>query len=77
MNDYDDYEEDYQHQQQLHNNHAHLDASIDEQEPLFLPEDEAALLQSDVDFDDPEVSALPRILLMGPRRGGKTSIQVG
>jgi len=29
-----------------------------------------------VDFDDPTISALPRVLLMGPRRGGKTSIQV-
>ncbi|KAL3787566.1 hypothetical protein HJC23_000054 [Cyclotella cryptica] len=28
-----------------------------------------------VDFDDPTISALPRILLMGPRRSGKTSIQ--
>ena len=28
-----------------------------------------------VDFDDPAISALPRILLMGPRRSGKTSIQ--
>ena len=29
-----------------------------------------------VDFDDPNISSLPRVLLMGPRRGGKTSIQV-
>jgi Ras-related GTP-binding protein C/D len=28
-----------------------------------------------VDFDDPTISCLPRILLMGPRRSGKTSIQ--
>ena len=28
-------------------------------------------------FEDPRVADLPRILLMGPRRGGKTSIQVG
>ncbi|KAL3780590.1 hypothetical protein ACHAW5_006408 [Stephanodiscus triporus] len=28
-----------------------------------------------VDFDDPRISSLPRILLMGPRRAGKTSIQ--
>jgi hypothetical protein len=27
-------------------------------------------------LDDPAVSSLPRVLLMGPRRGGKTSIQV-
>lgn len=29
-----------------------------------------------VDFNDPKIASLPRILLMGPRRGGKTSIQV-
>jgi hypothetical protein len=28
------------------------------------------------DNDDPRILSLPRILLMGPRRGGKTSIQV-
>ena len=27
-------------------------------------------------FDDPRIADLPRILMMGPRRGGKTSIQV-
>lgn len=30
----------------------------------------------DIDFDDPRIANLPRILLMGPRRAGKTSIQV-
>lgn len=30
----------------------------------------------EVDFDDPKINTLPKILLMGPRRGGKTSIQV-
>jgi hypothetical protein len=30
----------------------------------------------DVDFDDPRIANLPRILMMGPRRAGKTSIQV-
>ena len=30
----------------------------------------------DVNFDDPKIANLPRVLLMGPRRGGKTSIQV-
>jgi hypothetical protein len=30
-----------------------------------------------IDFDEPEIASLPRVLLMGPRRGGKTSIQVG
>jgi len=29
-----------------------------------------------IDFNDPNIARLPRILLMGPRRGGKTSIQV-
>lgn len=31
---------------------------------------------NNVEADDPRVLNLPRILLMGPRRGGKTSIQV-
>lgn len=30
---------------------------------------------SSIDFNDPKIASLPRILLMGPRRGGKTSIQ--
>ena len=30
----------------------------------------------DINFEDPKIANLPRILLMGPRRGGKTSIQV-
>ncbi|OEU21355.1 ras-related GTP binding C, isoform CRA_a [Fragilariopsis cylindrus CCMP1102] len=30
---------------------------------------------SPIDFNDPKIASLPRILLMGPRRGGKTSIQ--
>lgn len=29
-----------------------------------------------INFEDERISSLPRILLMGPRRGGKTSIQV-
>ena len=29
-----------------------------------------------IDFDDPLIASMPKILLMGPRRGGKTSIQV-
>jgi Ras-related GTP-binding protein C/D len=32
--------------------------------------------KTNVNFEDPEIAALPRILLMGPRRSGKTSIQV-
>ena len=27
-------------------------------------------------YDDARIASLPRVLLMGPRRGGKTSIQV-
>jgi hypothetical protein len=30
----------------------------------------------DINFDDPKIAGMPKILLMGPRRGGKTSIQV-
>ena len=33
-------------------------------------------VDDEIDFDDPRVANLPRILLMGPRRAGKTSIQV-
>jgi hypothetical protein len=29
-----------------------------------------------MNFEDPKIALLPRVLLMGPRRGGKTSIQV-
>ena len=28
-----------------------------------------------INFDDPRIASLPRILMMGPRRAGKTSIQ--
>jgi hypothetical protein len=30
----------------------------------------------DINYEDPKIAAMPKILLMGPRRGGKTSIQV-
>ena len=33
-------------------------------------------VDEEIDFDDPRIANLPRILLMGPRRAGKTSIQV-
>ncbi len=33
-------------------------------------------LDDEIDFNDPRIANLPRILLMGPRRAGKTSIQV-
>jgi hypothetical protein len=46
----------------------------DDEGPLFLSGQEA--FTASVNFDDPDISSLPRVLLMGPRRGGKTSIQV-
>ena len=49
---------------------------LEEKEPLFLPQTSEEPLVS-VDFDEPAIASLPRVLLMGPRRGGKTSIQVG
>lgn len=53
-------------------------ASEDVHDPAVSPE--AAFRggrpSQDVDFDDPKIASLPKILLMGPRRGGKTSIQV-
>jgi hypothetical protein len=30
----------------------------------------------DINFEDPKIASMPKILLMGPRRGGKTSVQV-
>jgi hypothetical protein len=36
----------------------------------------AMMMEAMVNFDDPKIANLPRVLLMGPRRGGKTSIQV-
>lgn len=50
--------------------------------PMFISQQQQQQLQQeqqpidDIDFDDPNISSLPRVLLMGPRRGGKTSIQV-
>lgn len=46
------------------------------EEPLFLQPETETSTQPDVNFDDPEIAGLGRVLLMGPRRGGKTSIQV-
>jgi hypothetical protein len=46
----------------------------DDEGPLFLSGQEA--FAASVNFDDPEIASLPRVLLMGPRRGGKTSVQV-
>ena len=49
---------------------------VDSEGPLFLSQDPNASVPPDVDLDDAKISSLPRILLTGPRRGGKTSIQV-
>lgn len=62
MNDYEAYDDVYE-------------STDHEKGPLFLsPAPEEPLVA--VDFEDPAIAALPRVLLMGPRRGGKTSIQV-
>ena len=63
-----------------HHHHHHVGAGADPNEansssnPMFVSQQEPVV--DEVDFDDPEIALLPRILLMGPRRGGKTSIQV-
>ena len=64
MNDYEAYEEIFESTDRL-----------EEKGPLFLPQAAEEPLIS-VDFEDPAIASLPRVLLMGPRRGGKTSIQV-
>jgi hypothetical protein len=64
MNDYDVYDDDYV------DNSNNLGNNVNDI-LQFSPEQ-----QQDIDFDDPAIASLPRILLMGPRRGGKTSIQV-
>lgn len=43
-------------------------------EPLFLSGAGSGSGEL-IDFDDPSIASLPRVLLMGPRRSGKTSIQ--
>lgn len=48
---------------------------LEEKGPLFLPQAAEEPLVS-VDFEDPAIASLPRVLLMGPRRAGKSSIQV-
>jgi hypothetical protein len=59
------------------------DVLVDDHEPLFRRTGAAAddpqsgqRPSSYVDFAKPEIAALPRVLMMGPRRAGKTSIQV-
>lgn len=64
MNEYEEYNE----FTAAGDQHEYIGEASTDQQPI--PEQDA------VDFDDPDVAALPRVLLMGPRRGGKTSIQV-
>ena len=64
---YDDYN-DYQQQ----NDAGMLIVEGGESAPMDMLDGNAA----SIDFNDPKIASLPRILLMGPRRGGKTSIQV-
>lgn len=64
MNDYETYEDVFESTDRL-----------EEKGPLFpSPDTEEPLIS--VDFEDPAIASLPRVLLMGPRRAGKTSIQV-
>jgi hypothetical protein len=60
---------------------GHVADHVDEYEDglLVIPGKESSGQGGVVDtinFDDPKIANLPRVLLMGPRRGGKTSIQV-
>ena len=54
--------------------HDELQQQQSSSSPMFLSQQEPVM--DEVDFTDPEIAALPRVLLMGPRRGGKTSLQV-
>jgi predicted AAA+ superfamily ATPase len=67
MNDYDAYDDDYADNSHQNNNMTIMN------DMLHLTNERQ---QPEVDFDEPSIAALPRILLMGPRRAGKTSIQV-
>jgi hypothetical protein len=69
MNDYDGYDDDYADTSNYNNNIP--GSSMNDM--LQLTNEQQ---QPEVDFDEPSIAALPRILLMGPRRAGKTSIQV-
>lgn len=51
-----------------------LDGPEPDNEGILFDDNEA--MAPIVDFDNPEIAALPRILIKGPRRSGKTSIQV-
>jgi hypothetical protein len=70
MNEYDGYDDDYA-DASHYNNINTAGGSLNE---MLQPTNEQQ--QPEVDFDEPSIAALPRILLMGPRRAGKTSIQV-
>lgn len=70
MNDYDGYDDDYADTSHPNNNNM-MGSSMND--TLQLTNEQQ---QPEVDFDEPNIAALPRILLMGPRRAGKTSIQV-
>ncbi|GAX19932.1 Ras-related GTP-binding protein C/D [Fistulifera solaris] len=63
MNDYGQYD--------VYDN---LDREATNDGPLFL-DDDVDHAEEKVDFDDPAIASLPRVMLMGPRRAGKTSIQ--
>jgi hypothetical protein len=67
MNDYND-EDDYADGGGMVGNSSTSDT--------FQPFNENLRPPEDLDWNDPAIQGLPRILLMGPRRGGKTSIQV-
>ena len=68
MNDYDGYDDDYADNSHYNNNLA--GSAMNE---MLLTNEQQ---QPEVDFDEPSIASLPRVLLMGPRRAGKTSIQV-
>jgi hypothetical protein len=70
MNDYDAYndEDDYADGGGMVGNSSTSD--------MFQSFNEHHRPPEDLDWNDPAIQTLPRILLMGPRRGGKTSIQV-
>jgi hypothetical protein len=55
----------------------YVDAAVDPHEEdglLVVPGQPGRTL--DINFDDPKIASMPKILFVGPRRGGKTSIQV-
>jgi hypothetical protein len=67
----------------IDNSNMMLNSAFDDDEggPLFahhqfLGGDETGVTIPDIDFEDPQIASLPRVLLMGPRRGGKSSILV-